>query len=337
MARARPSIALVFAGCAACAAWTGCTPKRAALAPTPVLDESGERGLDRTALARDLEITIRESYASLSGGYDEAYLDGLARDRRLVLIDVGPEDVLVGFDAKACKMRQQFEDRRIEVISKRLEVRVSDDGTAGWSFDELSYRILHEGRRVIIPMRSTGVYERRNGRWLVVQEHVSYGVPDDELWDYAAGKRAGSPAPLDSYTSPGEAATRARALLERAAGGGTVPLSETGVLILGSDPDAEWRGPAAGAHGSLTALYGPDKSFQVRDLRVNTSATGQLAWAAANVLVSTTVEGKAVGLPVRVTWVLEQRDETWIVVQMHASVPVPASELSLRVFGTAIT
>ena len=338
MARARSVIVLAFAGCAACAAWTGCTPRRVAVPTTPILDDSGERGLDRSALARDLEITIRESYASLSGGYDEAYLDGLARDRRLVLIDVGPDDVLVGFDAKACKMRQQFEDRRIEIISKRLEVHVTTDGTAGWSFDELSYRILHEGRRVIIPMRATGVYERRNGRWLLVQEHVSYGVADDEVWDYAAGKHAGTPAPLDSYTSPGDAAGKARALLERAAGGGESPLGDGATtLVLGSDPDAEWRGADAVAHGSLGAIYGADKGYQVRDLRVKTSATGQLAWAAANVIVSSTVEGQPIGLPLRVTWVLEQREDTWRVVQVHASVPVPASELSLRVFGTAIT
>jgi ketosteroid isomerase-like protein len=334
MVRARSVIALA----AVWLAGVSCAARKPVIVSTPPLEDVGERGLDREALARDLEISIRESYASLSGGYDEAYLDGLARDRRLVLIDVGPEDVLVGFDARACTMRQQFEDRQVEILPKRLEVHVTPDGTAGWSFDELSYRTLHEGRRVIIPMRSTGVYERRNGRWLLVQEHVSYGVPDDELWTYAARGHTGTPAPLENWTSPGEAATQARALLEKAAAGekGTAALLDDNpdTLVIGSDPDGEWRGAEAIAHGSLRALYGEDKSFTVRDLRVKTSATEQLAWAAANVVVGATVEGEPATLPVRVTWVLEKKGAGWRVVQIHTSVPVPSSELALRVFGT---
>ena len=70
---------------------------------------------------------------------------------------------------------------------------------------------------------------------------------------------------------------------------------------------------------------------------MKTSATGQLAWAAANVVVGGTVEGQPVSLPLRVTWVLELSNGAWRVVQVHASVPVPASELSLRVFGSVVT
>jgi ketosteroid isomerase-like protein len=328
------SLSVSFLVLAACAA-----PRVAVVQPQPPLEDPADRGLDRAALARDLESTIRESYLSISGGYDEAYLDGLARDRRLVLIDVGPDDVLVGFDPRASALRQQFEDHAAEIETKRLEVHLSPDGTAAWSFDELSYRILHEGRRVIIPMRSTGVYERRNGRWLLVQEHVSYGIANDEIWGYAAAQHAGQPAPLDNWTSPGDAAAAVRALLERAATGGDAPFADAdaGTLVVGSDPDAEYRGPAALAHATLRSLYGDDKTFKLRDLRVKTSATGQLAWAAANVVVGGTVEGVPASLPLRVTWVLELRAGTWRIVQIHASVPVPSSELSLRVFGSVVT
>jgi len=164
-----------------------CRPPGGSTRPPPVVPEDPDANMDRKALAADLAATIREGYLALSGGYEEAYLDGLARDKRLVLIDVGPDDVIIGFpdpenERNACKFRNQFIDRQPTVVSKRLEVHVSADGTAGWSFDEISYRILHEGRRVLIPMRSTGVYERRNGRWLLVQQHVSYGVPDAEIW-----------------------------------------------------------------------------------------------------------------------------------------------------------
>ena len=117
----------------------------------------------------------------------------------------------------------------------------------------------------------------------------------------------------------------------------SVDPGDADTLVLGSDPDAEWHGASAAAHSTLRNLYGDDKAFAVRDLRVKTSATGQLAWAAANVTVRAEREGQPVVLPIRVTWVLEAHEGAWRVVQIHASVPVPEKELALRVFGVAIT
>src|SRR5690349_18382816 len=132
----------------------GCPVARVAPPPPPPAF-APERSMDLDELREALEKTIREPYQALSKGYEEGYLEFLAHDQRLVLIDVGAEDVMVGFADRAVNQTRQFADKGQTVVSKRLEVHVSPDGTAGWSFDEISYRVLHEGRRVIIPMRAT--------------------------------------------------------------------------------------------------------------------------------------------------------------------------------------
>lgn len=51
------------------------------------------------------------------------------------------------------------------------------------------------------------------------------------------------------------------------------------------------------------------------------SAAGSVAWLAAEAVVAAQVGGQAVHLPIRFTAVLEQRGDTWLWVQMHASFP----------------
>jgi ketosteroid isomerase-like protein len=334
--------------CAAAALLAGCPRAPAVRQHQPPLDEPiGPAASDRAALEADLAKSIRESYAALSDGYEEAYLESLARDKRLVMIDVGPEDVLIGFESldgsgsKACALRRQFENDQAQFKSKRLEVHVSDDGTAGWSYDEISYRVLHEGRRVIIPLRATAVYERRGGRWLLVQQHVSYAVPEVEVFTAAASGRITAPAPLGAFTAPADEAAQAAAVVRRlisdtddAAAAHVV--DDPRLLVLGLDPDAELRGKAAFDKATVRALFGFDYQVTIRgdDLRVKTSATGQVAWAAANVVVDNGREGNEhVALPLRATFVLERKEGVWHMVQMHVSVGITSDELSLRVLG----
>lgn len=295
---------------------------------------------DRAELEADLATTIRESYRAQSGGFEEAYLDGLARDKRLVLIDVGPDDVVIGYDPVACWARRQFSEREVEIVSKALHVGLSADGTVGWSYDELSYRVMHRGRKVIIPLRSTAVYERRAGRWLMVLEHVSYGIPDEDAFADAAAGRAVTPAALGDFTAPGREAAEVRDILERLIADTDDARvhhvsADEDVVILGSDPDREIRGALVADFATVRALYGYDATVGLGDLRVKSSTTGQVVWAAGNLVVRGTWRDQEAVLPVRATWVVEKRGEAWQVVQMHVSVPVTRAALSERVFGEA--
>jgi uncharacterized protein (TIGR02246 family) len=56
------------------------------------------------------------------------------------------------------------------------------------------------------------------------------------------------------------------------------------------------------------------------DVTVNLSADGRSAWATCLWDFRATMEGKAMQLPVRCSWVLEKRDGGWKIVHFHKSV-----------------
>jgi ketosteroid isomerase-like protein len=296
---------------------------------------------DEATLRADLEMTIREAHRALSGGYDEAYLDGLSRDERLVMFVLGPE-ALVGHKPVICKLRRQFYED-VEFVSKRLEVHISADGTTGWSNDELSYRVWHDERRVLIPVRATGVYERRAGKWLLVQEHMSYGIADDELEAMSVAGTAAAPQPIKNFVAPGDDAATVHDLVTRLVADADDARDKhvsvaARALFVGSDPTRVYRGKqmtSPDAALTVRGLFGYDSSAQASELRVKLSTTGTVAWAAANVVVEKQREGgEPVELRLRATWVLEkQNDGVWRAVQTHVSVPICPRELRIRAFG----
>lgn len=292
--------------------------------------------LDHDALVADLETSIREAHRALSDGYDEAYLDGLSRDARLTMIELGPTP-LIGYDPAVCALRKQF-DERVEFVSKRLDVQVSQDGQVGWSYDELSYRVWHRGRRAIIPVRATGVYERRGGKWLLVQEHLSYGIPDDEALAAVAEGRIARPQPIGTYTAPGKPALEVRDLLQRIITDAddtrlTAVSAAPSALFLGPDPGQVLRGDAIKTTPTVRALLGYAASVSARDLRVKVSSTGQTAWGAATLAVELPRGERSLFFGLRATWVLERADGAWKVVQTHVSFPICRDELAARAFG----
>lgn len=51
------------------------------------------------------------------------------------------------------------------------------------------------------------------------------------------------------------------------------------------------------------------------------SSAGSVAWVASDCVVHASVEGQEMRLPARMTFVLEQRGDQWLIVQLHGSLP----------------
>jgi uncharacterized protein (TIGR02246 family) len=51
------------------------------------------------------------------------------------------------------------------------------------------------------------------------------------------------------------------------------------------------------------------------------SAAGSVAWVATDGAFEVQAGGQEMTLPARITWVLEKRDDKWLIVQAHFSVP----------------
>jgi len=56
------------------------------------------------------------------------------------------------------------------------------------------------------------------------------------------------------------------------------------------------------------------------DVTINASADGQFAWATSLWKFKATMEGQAMELPVRCSWILEKRSNDWKIVHFHKSV-----------------
>jgi len=297
-------------------------------------------------LRRDLEATVLEGYSQLSLGNLEAYGDTVAEDEPVVLIRLGPRDVHVGMKADA-ELAAFRLDPCVEVLSKNLEVHLSEDRSVGWTFDDVSCRVPDpfEGRRASIPLRITAVYQRHLDTWVLVQQHVSYGLPPNDVVAWERAGRLARPVDVPHNVASDDGVRR---LVESTAQGIVVGkrryrelkvAADEMSLVLWPGPTHEYHGPEILDAPQLEDLFGVATELQARAMHVGLARNKKIAWVATNVQVNTIVSDDPVTIILRATYVFERRDASrgpWVQVQAHVSAPIVQADLSKRVFGIEI-
>lgn len=320
---------------------TGCGGGEQKIERTPSVDRVEEPDVDRQDLRRDLETSILESYSQLTLGNLEAYREGIAAERPVTLIGVLPGDVAQGESPEAIgRDRRLYREVGPEILSKNLDVYLSRDGSIGWVYDEVSYRVPHMGRTASIPIRWSGVYLRDLDRWVQVLEHQSYAVPIEDIAQMASEGQLPSPTALeDRYEREEGAASLILNILGRTH---NAPRDYRREKLAGDDdsllllphPDGEFRGQEVPEASSLSSVFGAEATVGLRDYQIFIAPSGSVAWAAANLVVRTQVGDDSVEIELRATYVLEDRPGGgWQVVLTHTSVPLTREQLSRRVFG----
>jgi ketosteroid isomerase-like protein len=116
----------------------------------------------------------------------------VAKDPDLLVYTVGGRKY-VGWNDVAKAMQEEFD------MADRLDVTITDihvwqRGDVAWFAMELNYNRLEgngQGQKsMVLPLRDTGVLERRNGRWLLVSLHESLqaaAVEAETVSDSTAG------------------------------------------------------------------------------------------------------------------------------------------------------
>jgi ketosteroid isomerase-like protein len=103
----------------------------------------------------------------------------MAKDPDVVVYTIGGRKY-VGWNELAKAMQEEFD------AADRLDVTITDihvwqHGDVAWFAMELNYNRLEgneEGQKpMVLPLRDTGVLERRHGRWLLVSWHESLQAP----------------------------------------------------------------------------------------------------------------------------------------------------------------
>lgn len=235
-------VSIVVAAAVAAAASLGCGSRGSRrVGQMPASEAMEDRVVSNPeVLQRELEITVLENYLQLTLGNMEAYADTLGRDRVLTLLGIGADEVATGSLPEDCSpaaapdricgsSRDRLPFRSdtpcgigssarapcLGVYSKNLQLHLSQDGSTAWVFDELAYRVPHQGREASIPLRYTAVFVRDVDRWVMVMEHMSHAIAIELVLALARDGKLAMPRDLPVQDID---LVRARMLLARVSG-----------------------------------------------------------------------------------------------------------------------
>jgi hypothetical protein len=143
-------------------------------------------GMSRTLPENEREAVIQEVVEHLATSrkameqHDlELRLQLMAHEDDVVQIGTDEGEYAVGWKAIERLIRSQisaFPEMRFTIRSPRIGL--SRDGTVAWYANLLDVQVLAGGQRVELKdLRETGVLEKRDGKWVTVQTHLSIGAP----------------------------------------------------------------------------------------------------------------------------------------------------------------
>ena len=98
-----------------------------------------------------------------------------ASDSTIVLFGTEGDEQMVGFAAINKAMSRQFDEVENTLINiSEQKIKISKDGNIAWFSQVLDYNFNYQGEYMTFEgIRSTGVMEKREGKWKLVQGHLS--------------------------------------------------------------------------------------------------------------------------------------------------------------------
>ncbi len=134
--------------------------------------------------------TDGQTYSDLKAALDEWADSYIRRDIRRLLSCIAPDDDVVmygtGADEKRMGLnaiRTQAERDWAQTDASAFVLKapaISSSGTVAWASADLSFAVEAGGQKTAFPGRFTGVFEKRAGKWLVVQAHFSLPAAQGE-------------------------------------------------------------------------------------------------------------------------------------------------------------
>lgn len=108
----------------------------------------------------------------------EMFSNIVAHDSDMVNFGTDAAERWVGWDALKASMEQQITAFDSSKISTRDQViKVHSSGKVAWFSELMDWNMKAQGQQVDLKgLRLTGVLEKRNGKWVLVQMHFSVPV-----------------------------------------------------------------------------------------------------------------------------------------------------------------
>ena len=291
-----------------------------------------------TELKRSLKATVLEHYSQLTLSNLDAYVDAFPKNTDIEILGVQPEMEFAGnSDALTIEDPRFFKDKHPQLLAKNLEVRVIAGTSIGWVYDEISYRVSHGEHLASLPIRRSGVYRYRGGRWLLLQEHWSYPAAPGTitaLFENDSLENSVVPKALaDGLETHVQGVSRTVNRFNKRPKRDALISSESPLLIsLGLE--SEFRGPPP----RVARFFGPKARIKIRGLRIHVDASAKAAWVSASLQI-----GNALGsnngqrIPLRATYVLVRSESgAWRFQHMHISSALTETQLMDLILGETV-
>ena len=104
-----------------------------------------------------------------------------AADPDIVVLGTNSDEKIVGWEQIRSTLQRQFDSFEDTYISVRDQViNINETGNTAWFSEIMNYNYIYQGEaKQFEGLRFTGVLEKKDGEWFIVQSHISIpGSPD---------------------------------------------------------------------------------------------------------------------------------------------------------------
>ena len=130
------------------------------------------------SVVNEADFVISKMWESFVQGDHKMFAETMAQDSDMVTFGTDASERWDGWDDLQKSVKKQFDAFDILNV-KRMDkkLNLSDSGEVAWFSEIVDWEFLVEGKKQVIKgVRYTGVMEKRENEWKIVQFHSSVGV-----------------------------------------------------------------------------------------------------------------------------------------------------------------
>lgn len=128
----------------------------------------------------ELSLWIREWYYAASEGQVDKFLSFFSQEERTTYFGTDPQELWYGYAEIKANIEKNFKKYgKWTVMSKNLTVQELGDVIIFTDEVELSAR--YAGSSIAEDARISGVLVKKDSEWKVLQVHLSFGTPNNQL------------------------------------------------------------------------------------------------------------------------------------------------------------
>ena len=133
---------------------------------------------DPKTIANEVDFVISKMWESFVQGDHKMFAETMAQDPEMVTFGTDASERWDGWDELQNSVKDQFEAFDILNVKRmNKKVGLSKSGEVAWFSEIVNWEFLVEGKKQTIEgVRYTGVMEKRENEWKIVQFHSSVGV-----------------------------------------------------------------------------------------------------------------------------------------------------------------